>query len=227
MAIMVASFRDSVDEWLSADPAGRSLPARRHGAEAAISSTPRCRRASPPCRRAAGAVSRVTTACARRRAGARGAARAAGCRPTAANCRWSAGVARTAGGRPAHLDFGSRARSPRLASRRSAVELPLAGQARAGCASPASGATMRGRTARVMIDLADYRRLTGDRLANDAAISLAPGAAPTQVADGAARHWPRTRRRSKSPSRRRSARSACASSTAPLPSPICWKRWRC
>jgi putative ABC transport system permease protein len=38
-------------------------------------------------------------------------------------------------------------------------------------------------TGAVMIDLADYRRLTGDRLANDAAITLAPGAASSQVAD--------------------------------------------
>jgi putative ABC transport system permease protein len=34
-----------------------------------------------------------------------------------------------------------------------------------------------------MIDLDDYRRLTGDLLVNDAAISLAPGAAANQVAD--------------------------------------------
>ena len=38
-------------------------------------------------------------------------------------------------------------------------------------------------TGAVMIDLDDYRRLTGDLLVNDAAISLAPGAAANQVAD--------------------------------------------
>ncbi|MGB8882872.1 MAG: FtsX-like permease family protein [Azonexus sp.] len=38
-------------------------------------------------------------------------------------------------------------------------------------------------TGAVMIDLDDYRRLTGDLLINDAAISLAPGAAANQVAD--------------------------------------------
>ena len=37
-------------------------------------------------------------------------------------------------------------------------------------------------TGAVMIDLDDYRRLTGDLLVNDAAISLAPGAAANQVA---------------------------------------------
>ena len=37
-------------------------------------------------------------------------------------------------------------------------------------------------TGAVMIDLADYRRLTGDRRANDAAIFLAPGAVADQVA---------------------------------------------
>ena len=37
-------------------------------------------------------------------------------------------------------------------------------------------------TGALMIDLADYRRLTGDPLANDAAIWLAPGAAAAQVA---------------------------------------------
>lgn len=38
-------------------------------------------------------------------------------------------------------------------------------------------------TGAVMIDLADYRRLTGDRLANDAAIQLAPGVGASQVAE--------------------------------------------
>jgi len=38
-------------------------------------------------------------------------------------------------------------------------------------------------TGAIMIDLADYRRLTGDRLVNDAAIYLAPGIAPDRVAD--------------------------------------------
>jgi len=38
-------------------------------------------------------------------------------------------------------------------------------------------------TGAVLIDLADYRRLTGDRLTNDAAITLAPGASAGQVAE--------------------------------------------
>ena len=38
-------------------------------------------------------------------------------------------------------------------------------------------------TGAVMIDLADYRRLTGDRLVNDAAIHLAPGVVADRVAD--------------------------------------------
>jgi len=38
-------------------------------------------------------------------------------------------------------------------------------------------------TGAIMIDLGDYRRLTGDPLANDAAIMLAPGAAASRVAD--------------------------------------------
>lgn len=38
-------------------------------------------------------------------------------------------------------------------------------------------------TGAVLIDLADYRRLTGDRLANDAAVKLAEGAVARQVAD--------------------------------------------
>jgi putative ABC transport system permease protein len=37
-------------------------------------------------------------------------------------------------------------------------------------------------TGALMINLADYRHLTGDRLANDAAITLAPGAVADQVA---------------------------------------------
>lgn len=35
----------------------------------------------------------------------------------------------------------------------------------------------------VLIDLADYRRLTGERLVNDAAIRVVPGVSPRQVAD--------------------------------------------
>jgi putative ABC transport system permease protein len=42
-------------------------------------------------------------------------------------------------------------------------------------------------TGAVMIDLETYRRLGGDRLANDAAIHLAPGARPAR--------WPRRCRR--------------------------------
>jgi putative ABC transport system permease protein len=38
-------------------------------------------------------------------------------------------------------------------------------------------------TGAVMIDLTDYRRLTDDRLVNDAAIYLAPGAPADRVAD--------------------------------------------
>jgi len=37
-------------------------------------------------------------------------------------------------------------------------------------------------TGAIMIDLDDYRRITGDRLVNDAAIELAPGAVADQVA---------------------------------------------
>jgi putative ABC transport system permease protein len=41
-------------------------------------------------------------------------------------------------------------------------------------------------TGAVMMDLADYRRLTGDRLANDGAVHLAPGARADDVADALA-----------------------------------------
>ena len=55
------------------------------------------------------------------------------------------------------------------------VELPLAGRVvRAHIAGVWRDYARQ--TGALMIDLADYRRLTGDRLANDAAITLAPGA---------------------------------------------------
>jgi len=62
------------------------------------------------------------------------------------------------------------------------VEVPLAGQPVALHVAGVWRDYAR-QTGAVMIDLADYRRLTGDPLASDAAIDLAPGAAADQVAE--------------------------------------------
>jgi putative ABC transport system permease protein len=63
-----------------------------------------------------------------------------------------------------------------------AVDIPLAGRAvRVQVAGIWRDYARQ--TGAVLIDLADYRRLTGDRLANEAAISLAPGTAVRQLAD--------------------------------------------
>ena len=61
------------------------------------------------------------------------------------------------------------------------VEIPLAGH-RIAVHVAGIWRDYARQTGALMIDLADYRRLTGDPLANDAAIWLAPGAAPDQVA---------------------------------------------
>ncbi|MBK8895583.1 MAG: FtsX-like permease family protein [Propionivibrio sp.] len=61
------------------------------------------------------------------------------------------------------------------------VELPLAGR-RVRLQVAGVWRDYARQTGALMIDLADYRRLSGDRLANEAAIWLAPGAAPAQVA---------------------------------------------
>ncbi len=65
------------------------------------------------------------------------------------------------------------------------VMLPLAGKAVSAHVAGVWRDYSR-QTGAVMIDLADYRRLTGDRLVNDAAIYLAPGAVADQVADALA-----------------------------------------
>lgn len=61
-----------------------------------------------------------------------------------------------------------------------AVDLPLAGRKVAAHVAGVWRDYSR-QTGAVMIGLEDYRRLTGDRLVNDAAIELAPGAVPDRV----------------------------------------------
>lgn len=62
------------------------------------------------------------------------------------------------------------------------VSLPLAGHAVAVAVAGVWRDYAR-QTGAVMIDLADYRRLTDDRLANDGAVHLAPGVRADDVAD--------------------------------------------
>ena len=166
MAIMVASFRDSVDQWLSqilpADLYLRAGQAKTsayldEALQARIAAVPGVdrsqlhppRQPAPGRRRSAGGPDRPAAGGRRQRpaAGRRGAARRRSRRSgSPRRCRTS-----TAG------DPASRSTLPLAGS---AVSLHVAGVWR----------DYARQTGAVMIDLADYRRLTGDRLVNDAAI---------------------------------------------------------
>lgn len=179
MAIMVASFRDSVDQWLNqilpADlyvRAGRSQTSGHldEAMQARIAAVPGVGRVSfnrhDSVRLAAGQAPVVVIA-----------------RPVSddGNELPLVGSALTDGSEPAI--WATEAMQDLYGWQPGQrVQLPLAGRA----------ATLRvagiwrdyaRQTGAVMIDLADYRRLTGDRLANDAAIYLAPGATAAHVAD--------------------------------------------
>ena len=96
------------------------------------------------------------------------------------NCPWSARCGPAADGTPAIWisEAVQDLYGWRLGQR---VEVPLAGRPVTLHVAGVWRDYAR-QTGAVMIDLADYRRLTGDPLANDAAITLAPGAAATEVA---------------------------------------------
>ena len=176
MAIMVASFRTSLDSLAAPHAAGRYLSACRSGgdtgfldqaAQQAIARLPGLQRVEflraqqillDPAFPRVTLLARDLDADACRNRAAAG--RPAWCMPAPGDPPpvWiTEPVADLFGLRP-----GAR------------VALPLAG---AACPSPwpASGATMRGRTVHFLIDRALYIQLTGDRLATDAGLWLAPG----------------------------------------------------
>ncbi len=178
MAIMVASFRDSVDQWLTQVlPADLYLRAGQAKSSGYLDEALQAR---------ISAVNGVDRSSFTRHDSLR---LAAGKAPVALIARPLAaagsdlplvGAVRT-GAEPAiwiseamHDIYGWRPGQQ--------VTLPLAGKAVSLHVAGVWRDYAR-QTGAVMIDLDDYRRLTGDRLVNDAAIYLAPGAVANQVAD--------------------------------------------
>ena len=179
MAIMVASFRGSVDQWLEqvlpADLYLRAGPAQTSGyldadRQARIGAVP-----------GVGHVSFTRHEGLRLAPGQAPVALIA--RPVSANGRELplVGAAYQGGGEPAI--WISEAMQDLYGWRPGQrVEIPLAGRLVAVHVAGVWRDYSR-QTGAVMIDLTDYRGLTGDPLANDAAITLAPGAQASRVAD--------------------------------------------
>ncbi|WP_295390560.1 FtsX-like permease family protein [uncultured Thiodictyon sp.] len=178
MAIMVASFRDSVDEWL-----GQVLPADLYLRVGKISSSGFL---DEPQQGRIKAVPGIREIRFTREDSLR---LAPGRAPVALLARPISGdghevpliaAARPGGGAPAI--WVSEAMQDLYGWRPGqSVEVPLAGRP----VALRVGGVWRDyarQTGTLMIDLEDYRRLTGDRLANHAAIFLAPGAVADQVA---------------------------------------------
>ena len=179
MAIMVASFRDSVDAWL-----GQILPAELYLRVGKISSAGFLDEAQQERIKAVPGVReiRFTREDSLRLAPGR-APVALMARPISGDGHELplVGAARPTGGAPAIWIseavadlYGWRAGQ--------SVEVPLAGRQVALHVAGVWRDYAR-QTGSAMIDLTDYRRLTGDRLASHAGIFLAPGAVADQVAD--------------------------------------------
>jgi putative ABC transport system permease protein len=179
MAIMVASFRGSVDEWLD-----QVLPADLYLRPGKVQTSGYLDEALQARIRAVPGVEEVrfTRHDSLRLAPGR-APVALLARPVSADGHELplVGAARPGGGEPAIWvsEAVQDLYSWRPGQR---VEVPLAGRPVALHVAGVWRDYAR-QTGAVMIDLADYRRLTGDPLASDAAIFLAPGAAADQVAE--------------------------------------------
>ncbi len=178
MAIMVASFRDSVDQWLNQIlPADLYLRASSGPSGGYLDAALQARIAAVP---GVGRVSFTRHDSLRLAAGQPPVALIA--RPVSPDGRELPLVGATHTGAAGPAIWISEAMQdiygwqPGLQ-----VELPLAGHpVRVHVAGVWRDYSRQ--TGAVMIDLDGYRRLTGDRLANDAAIELAAGAVPGQVA---------------------------------------------
>ena len=179
MAIMVASFRDSVDEWLQQIlPADLYLRAGTLMTSGNLDPALQARIAAVP---GVGSVRFTRHDSLRLAAGQAPVALIA--RPLSADGHELplTAAARTAPGETA-IWISEAVRDLYGWRPGQAVELPLAGRpVRVQVAGIWRDYARQ--TGAVLIDLADYRRLTGDRLANEAAISLAPGTAVRQLAD--------------------------------------------
>jgi len=182
MAIMVASFRDSVDEWLNQIlPADLYLRAGRAQTSGYLDEALQGRIGAVP------GVGRVTfTRHDSLRLTAGQAPVALIARPVSADGRELplVGAALPSDGEPA-IWISEAMQDIYGWQPGQRVALPLAGRLEHFHVAGVWRDYAR-QSGAVTIDLADYRRLTGDRLANDAAIYLAPGASAMRVGDALA-----------------------------------------
>jgi putative ABC transport system permease protein len=178
MAIMVASFRDSVDQWLTQIlPADLYLRAGQAKTSAYLDEALQARIAS---------VNGVDRSSFTRHDNLRLAAGQAPvaliARPLAADGSDLPLVGRARPGKETAIWISEAVQDIYGWRAGQQVTLPLAGKAVSAHVAGVWRDYSR-QTGAVMIDLADYRRLTGDRLVNDAAIYLAPGVVADRVAD--------------------------------------------
>ncbi len=178
MAIMVASFRDSVDQWLTQIlPADLYLRAGQAKTSAYLDEALQARISS---------VNGVDRSSFTRHDNLRLAAGEAPvaliARPLAADGSDLPLVGRARPGKETAIWISEAVQDIYGWRAGQQVTLPLAGKAVSAHVAGVWRDYSR-QTGAVMIDLADYRRLTGDRLVNDAAIYLAPGAVADRVAD--------------------------------------------
>ena len=178
MAIMVASFRDSVDQWLTQIlPADLYLRAGQAKTSAYLDEALQAR---------ISAVNGVDRSSFTRHDNLRLAAGEAPvaliARPLAADGSDLPLVGRARPGTETAIWISEAVQDIYGWRAGQQVTLPLAGKAVSAHVAGVWRDYSR-QTGAVMIDLADYRRLTGDRLVNDAAIYLAPGAVADRVAD--------------------------------------------
>jgi len=177
MAIMVASFRDSVDQWLD-----QLLPADlylRAGRSTGGSYLDPALQAAIPGIKGVGSVRFLRHESVRLAGGQTPVALIA--RPLSADGRELPRVGGVAQGAGAAIWISEAVQDIYDWQPGQAVVLPLAGKAAEAHVAGIWRDYAR-QTGAIMIDLDVYRALTGDRQANDAAIELSPGANPDQVA---------------------------------------------
>lgn len=178
MAIMVASFRDSVDAWLAQIlPADLYLRAGRSQAGAYLDTALQQRIVGLD---GVGRVRFTRHESLRLPGSAQPVALIA--RPVSPDAAELPLVGRTEAPRPGAIWISEAMQDEHGWRVGQSVELPLAGRAVRRHVAGVWRDYAR-QTGAILIDLEDYRRLTGDPLANDAAIFLAPGAPAGQVAE--------------------------------------------
>lgn len=182
MAIMVASFRDSVDQWLGQIlPADLYVRAGRASGSGHLDEALQARIAAQP---GVGQVDFIRHDTLRLTPGQPPVALIA--RPVATDGSDLPLVARAdAAGRLPRIWISEALQDLQGWQPGQQVDLPLAGR-RVPVAVAGVWRDYARQTGAVMIDLTDYRRLTGDMLSNDGAVHLAAGARAEDVADALA-----------------------------------------